>query len=131
MRVLQDLHTILAHWMYTREEWECFLRWHKARKGIVHSFFFRVFPQRRFVVPEITITGMKIWIGNDVESFMDQNRQLKCIRIRDAGSLNILEIAYERINGNTKKRREIRIPIPKGKLREAIEVQESLGGYTV
>ncbi|HTD94187.1 MAG TPA: hypothetical protein VK644_10260, partial [Chitinophagaceae bacterium] len=101
------------------------------RKGIIYSFFVRVFPQRRFVVPEITITGMKIWIGNDAESFMDQNHQLKRIRIRDAGNLNILEIAYERINGRTKKRYEIRIPVPKGKLREAIEVQESLGGYTV
>lgn len=131
MRVIHDLHSILAHWIYTREEWESFLRWKKLRRGFFHYAAYSLFGKRAIVVPEITITGMKIWINDEGESFMDQERKLKRINIKDSGTMNILEIIYEKINGKQRRQHEIRIPVPKGKLREAIELQESLGGYTI
>lgn len=131
MRVIQDLHKILAHWNYSPEEWNEFLRWQQQRKGFMHYAWHLIFRQRNAEVPEITITGQRIWTNNDAESFMDNSRKLRKILIRDTGRFNILQISYEKLSGNEVRQQEIRIPVPKGKLKEAIEVQESLDGYTI
>ena len=130
MRVIQNLQAALAHWVYTKEEWIAYRRWEKSRKGFVFYFFYKYFKSAAVIVPEITITGQKIWIDNTAESFLDNNNKLKRVSIRDTGNMNILEITYERMNGKTTGMREIRVPVPKGKLKEAIEVQDCLSGNT-
>jgi len=54
--------------------------------------------------------------------------RLPCIR--DAGKLNVLEITYSIFNNGITKTDEILIPVPKGKLKEAIQVQESILDYS-
>ncbi len=63
-----------------------------------------------------------MWTNEQDENFAAGERHFQRVNISDAGRLNVMEIFYEKGNA----RQEIRIPIPKGKLREAIEVQEKL-----
>lgn len=119
----------LAHWTYTHEEWKAFIRWDKSRRGIWHYWWFRVSAVRRLVAPEIAITHQKIWIGDEVQTFRGKEKQLKKIHIRDEGKMNILEISFENLSGSQATVADIRIPIPKGKLREAIQVHDSLSIY--
>lgn len=129
MRVIQDQRAVLAHWVYTNDEWKLFNRWKKLRKGYLYYWFSRFSRQMRDELPEITITGQKVWTNDSAEPFMDNQHKLRRVNIRDTGQLNILEITYERLHGGRSKYREIRIPVPRGKLKEAIEVHDCLSGY--
>lgn len=80
-------------------------------------------------IPEISITNYKVWIGDRVRPFRDDQRRLRRVNIRDTGRFNIMEITYELANRQSKRLPVIYIPIPKGKLREAIEVHEALSEY--
>jgi hypothetical protein len=117
-----DEKMIIAHWTYSREEWKAFLKWKVLRKGIFHYLLHWLRPLSRKRVPEIRITTGKVWINNRHEPFHDKERSFRNINIHDAGKLNVMEIRYEYGDHSG----EIRIPIPKGKLREAIQVQEEL-----
>ena len=119
----------LAHWTYSPEEWKTFLRWRKLQQGVFHYVFSRLFPSHIATVPEIVITYQKVWIGDKVESFSNQERQLKKVDIRDVGNMNIIEIIYETIRGGLPSHTCIHIPIPRGKLREAISVHENLSTF--
>ncbi len=113
---------ILAHWIYTREEWRLFHYWRLRRKSLLHYWFYRLQPGKRSPAPEIKITTASVWMNERNECFHENGSIFQRVNIRDAGHLNIIEICYE----NGKENREIRIPIPKGKLREAIRLQEEL-----
>ncbi len=113
---------ILAHWTYTREEWVAFHRWQLRKKSWLLYFLNRLNWRHRKKVPEIKITPEAVWTNERNEIFAEGQRHFQRANIRDAGRLNVLEICYE--DGSTSQ--EIRIPIPKGKLREAIELQEKL-----
>jgi hypothetical protein len=122
----QNEATILAHWHYTRLEWKCFIRYSMRSRGRLRYIRYYLFGPGCTVIPEITITGQKVWTGDAAVSFNDVNRYIKRICIHDSGKINILEITYAILeNGNTHSG-EIVIPIPKGKLKEAIQVQENL-----
>ncbi len=126
MEIEQNQSTILVHWTYNREEWKAYIRWTKRRRGSVRYMIYYLFEKKQTAIPEITITRQKIWVDDAVESFSDINKYVKRVGIVNAGQLNILEIVYSTLlNGETASD-EIRIPIPKGKLREAIELQEKL-----
>ena len=131
MRVIHNLQAALVHWVYTQEEWKAYRRWEQSRRSPLHSVLFRLFRQQIVSVPEITITGQKVWIDNISQVFMDQQRQLKRVNIREMGSMNILVIIYACMEQNRERVSEIRVPVPTGKLKEAVIVQESLAGYTV
>lgn len=113
---------ILAHWTYTRDEWRLFHRWRMRQKSWLHYIWQRLKPGLKKRTTEITITPESVWTNERNEAFHEGNRQFQRVSIRDAGKLNVMEICYEHDNNS----KEIRIPIPKGKLREAIEVQEKL-----
>src|SRR5690349_10489567 len=110
----------LARWNYTREEWKNFLRWKTRKKGLLFFLFQKLMPLRSQRVPEIKITDDTVWVNNAQRSFQNEQCQVRNIHIREEGKINILRINYEQAN----KTREINIPIPKGKLREAFEVQD-------
>lgn len=122
----QDETEALVHWTYSRGEWKTFMRWKKMKKGVFHYIFHRLFPKRNPKTPGIMITREKISIDDADEAFRGDDRQLKGINIRDAGRINVMEISYERSQGSDIISEEIYIPVPRGKLREAIEVQEKL-----
>lgn len=117
---------VLAHWTYTKEEWMAYNRWRKLRKGFLYFIIFGVFQKRNAIVPEITITNEKIWTDDIAESFINHERRLKRINIKDTGTVNILEITYQKQHGSIHQLEELNIPVPKGKLKEAMEVQQSL-----
>ena len=119
-----DENIVLVHWAYSREEWRAFVRWKQKRTGILHYVLCRLLPGYEPKSPEIRITHKKIWFNEQPVNFNDQERQLKRVNIKDAGNMNIMEITYEGRGGAT----EIRVPVPKGKLREAITLQERLTG---
>lgn len=128
MRVIQDQRTLLAHWVYTREEWRFFEHWRLKRKGIVLYWLSRIRGRPVLDLPEITVTGHKVWINDRVEIFADDTRKLRRVHLRETDVLHVLEIIYELTGQNTSHMRMIQIPVPRGKLREAIDVQECLSG---
>lgn len=127
MRPTDHKKVFLAYWTYDHDEWLNYLYWTKMKKGLLYYYLFRVFRKRQVKVPEVAITQQKIWIGDDVYSFRDNEKQLRKIHIREAGKVNIIEIGFEKKLGSQLAPGKICIPIPKGKLREAIRVHESLG----
>lgn len=113
---------LLTQWTYTREEWNRFLQWKRGKRGLLFAWLQRLVPGREKSVPEVSIGPDRIWVNKVHEPFQDRQRQFREIQIREAGSLNILEIRY--VQGN--QIRGIELPIPKGKLKEAFEVQAKL-----
>ena len=113
---------ILAHWIYTREEWKAFHHLELLKKSFFRYLCRRIIPIRYSHVLEIKITTASVLTNTQLESFHAEGRTFQRVNIRDAGKLNVMEIYYENGDGF----REISIPIPKGKLKEAIQLQEEL-----
>jgi hypothetical protein len=112
----------LAKWSYTKEEWKIFRKWKVKQKGIfLYLLSFLSFPANK-KAPEITISGDRVWFNDLHEPFQNSSRRFMDIHIREAEKLNILEISYEQEN----KTKGINVLIPKGKLKEALEVQDRL-----
>jgi hypothetical protein len=122
----QDETAALVHWTYSRDEWNTFIRWEKKKKGFFHYLLHRLFPKRNPNTPNIKITTDKVSIDDMHEPFHNTERQLQRVNIHDAGKMNIMEISYHCPDQKKKLPGEIRIPVPKGKLKEAIQVQERL-----
>ncbi|HEV7781295.1 MAG TPA: hypothetical protein VGO58_08510 [Chitinophagaceae bacterium] len=112
----------LTRWNYTKEEWRNFLHWKTRKKGLIFFLFQKLRPVKAQHIPEIKITRDTVWVNDVHEPFQNDHRQYKEINIREAGNINILEIHYEQ----AKRIRGINIPIPRGKLREAFEIQDRL-----
>jgi hypothetical protein len=122
----QDETAALVHWTYSHDEWQNFMRWKKKKKGFFHYLFHRLFAKTKSKTPDIKITEDKVSIDDMHESFHNKERQLQRVNIHDAGKMNIMEIAYHWPGQKEKLPAAIRIPVPKGKLKEAIQVQERL-----
>ena len=116
---------ILVHWTYTRDEWKAFTRWSRREKSLFHYLLHRI-PFYSKPIPEIRITPDSVWIGERQQHFSSGEHQLKRINFKEQAGMNIMEITYEWFHKKSPGYDEIRIPIPKGKLREAIAVQEQL-----
>lgn len=117
---------ILAHWTYSKQEWNAFVRSERKQKGIISYMMYLLFPVAAKKVPEVKITPELVCVGANQQYFSSGRHYLTEINIREEGVINIIEIAYQCTNASTKKRGEIIIPVPKGKLREAFEVEERL-----
>jgi hypothetical protein len=122
----QDETAALVHWTYSRDEWNTFMRWKKKKKGFLHYLLHLLSPKSSSKTPDIKITADKVSIDDKHEPFHNTERQLQRINIHDAGKMNIMEISYHWPDQAQKLPGEIRIPVPKGKLKEAIQVQEKL-----
>ena len=116
---------VLAHWTYTQEEWKKFLRWKKLQKGVVHYLLHRL-RFRAEKAPAIMIMQGRVLVDEVPESFHGENRRLKRIHIKDAGSMNVMEIVYQNEYVSGTGSNEIHLPVPKGRLKEAIRVEEAL-----
>lgn len=118
----------LIRWTYSRDEWQAFMRWKKRRKSFFHYLLHRLSLSQRTQSPEITISSGRVSVGANHEPFDSNERQLKRVNIHDTGNMNVMEITYQRNDLQNAGRGEIHIPVPKGKLKEAIQVQEKLLG---
>jgi len=120
---------LLAHWTYTPQEWKTFVNWTKKRRGLFYNLLHFFLPKEAQQTPEVRITPERVWIGDTHQHFSNDEYRFKKIDIRDEGGLNIMEISYERAGKKLHGSEEIRIPIPKGKLKEAIEVEMKLNQH--
>ena len=116
---------ILAHWTYTKEEWKNFIRQTKRKKSFFSYLWRPFYSFLEKKIPEVRITSEQVWIGKDEQPFSNGKFQITKIDLRGEGLVNILSIIYKRL-GKKAEQNEIKIPVPKGKLREAIEVQDRL-----
>lgn len=112
----------LTNWFYDRSDWNRFVRWELFRKGGIHLFrsvFMLLLPFKSKV---IKINRDTVLIGDKPHRFHAGNRIFQTADIYDAGPMHILEICY--------KEKEIygviRIPVPKGKLKEAVMLEKQL-----
>jgi hypothetical protein len=112
----------LSQWSYTKDEWKNFLNWKSRKYGKVFSMIRRIIFIQGKNAPEVKIATDRVWINNEHKPFQSRNRQFRHITIREENCINILEIFYEQEN----KIIGIKVPIPKGKLKEAFEVQQRL-----
>ena len=116
---------ILACWNYTYEEWKIFLRWKSLKKSFIHYLIY-ISKSGLNKTPEVLITHQRVRIGDKQEHFHTDDRQLKRINIGDEGRMNVMEIIYEQHHYKGSFNDDIHLPVPKGKLKEAIEVEEKL-----
>lgn len=111
---------MLVHWTYSREEWGRFLGYSTGTRWL-----FRLRSLFRLRAPEVWISARHIWIGSR-ERINMRKHEVNSIDLREEGPVNILAIFY-RVKDHRHIRR-LKIVVPKGKLREALEVQRSLTG---
>ena len=89
---------------------------------LVHKLFTKSIVR----IPQVIITSQQVWIGLNEHPFNSNGREIRKIDIREANNINILEITFDRWSGNEQIQEGIQIPVPKGKLKEAVIVLSSL-----
>jgi hypothetical protein len=124
--VLQQEKEPIVKWTYSRKEWSYYQGWTKRKKGIFHYLFHCFQTMGNVQIPGITITKEAVITNTQYQPFADGHRELKQVHIRDEGRMNVLEIQYEVQTGTASKQTGIFILVPKGKLREAVELQDCL-----
>jgi hypothetical protein len=112
----------IVNWIYTKEEWGHFETWDAKRKGIL-NYLWQLFFKKAFN-SSIRFTKTYVQVGEKRKYFIGPVTELRRVDIYDKGLINILNITYENIAKN--QLNEINIPIPKGKLKEAIDAREIL-----
>ena len=113
---------LLANWFYDNTEWKRFVRWEMFRRGGIHLLRYvllLILPVRS---REIKISQLTVLIGEKSHPFHSGNRVFQTADIYDAGPMHILEICYKEKD----KYGVIRIPVPKGKLKEAVVLEKQL-----
>ncbi len=110
------------NWCYESAEWNRFVKWELFKKGglyLLTSFVRTFLPAEP---KEVKISQDAVQIGVKSHTFHTKNRVFQTADIYDAGAMHILEICY--------KEKEIygviRIPVPKGKLKDAIMLENRL-----
>lgn len=126
MAFQSDIPGVLATWSYTRDEWRDFTNWKKRRMGFISYLLHLIGLQKSNNAPAVIVSNEYIMLDGKKEFFFNRDRHLKRVNIKDAGTYNIMEIMYENRDTSEGLIHEIHIPVPKGKLKEAIRVQEEL-----
>jgi hypothetical protein len=111
-------------WIYTKEEWRRFDRWNARRKGVVEYLWHCFFHQENHHVQSVELTEQSVTIANKKKYFIGPVTELRRVEIYDKKDFNVMIITYEIVS--KKQLTEVRLPIPKGKLKEAIDAQEKL-----
>jgi hypothetical protein len=111
-------------WIYTREEWRRFERWNARRKGVVEYVWHFLFHKENQDVQSIELTEQSVTIAAKRKYFSGPVTELRRVEIYDKKDFNVMIITYEIVS--RKQLNEIRLPIPKGKLKEAIDAQVKL-----
>jgi len=111
-------------WIYTKEEWGRFERWNARRKGVVEFVWHFLFHKENPQVQSVELTGQSVTIADKRKYFSGPVTELRRVEIYDKKDFNVMIITYEIVS--KKQLSEIRLPIPKGKLKEAIDAQEKL-----
>lgn len=75
---------------------------------------------------EITILNGIATINGRAITFNTDGKSVKNAHITETGNINILEITYEWQSGSKINLDELKVPVPKGKLREAVKFLDTL-----
>jgi len=113
-------------WIYTKEEWRRFERWNARRKGVVEFVWHFLFHKENQDVQSAELTEQSVTIADKRKYFSGPVTELRRVEIYDKKDFNVMIIIYEIVS--KKQLNEIRLPIPKGKLKEAIDAQQKLMG---
>lgn len=114
----------IARWIYTREEWKLFAKWHAKDKGVLNYIWHFFFRKSRHI-RSIEFTEKTVQIGNKRKVFKSPELELRRVDINERGKMNIMNITSE-LTHKKNHVKEILLPIPRGKLREAMNVQDRL-----
>lgn len=77
-------------------------------------------------IPEIVIANGTATVNGRPTVFQGDGKCLRKVDVKENNSINILEITFEKQTRKGISFDEIRIPVPRGKLREAMELQDCL-----
>ena len=113
----------IVRWIYTKEEWQHFEKWHAKHKGALNYLWHFIFYKSK-EGQTIEFNDQWIKIADKLKYFNGPVTELRRVDIYDKGQINIMNITYENVTNH--KLTEICIPIPKGKLKEAIDAHERL-----
>lgn len=111
-------------WIYTKEEWGQFERWDARRKGIINYLWHFLIQKENAQIQSVELTAEWVKIGNKKKYFSGPVTELRRVEIYDKKEFNVIIITYEIVS--REQLNEIRVPIPKGKLKEATAAQEKL-----
>ena len=111
-------------WIYTKDEWQRFEKWNARRKGVVDYLWHFFFHKQNQHVQSVELTEQSVTIADKKKYFSGPVTELRRVEIHDNKEFNVMIITYEIVS--KKQLTEIRLPIPKGKLKEAIDAQEKL-----
>jgi hypothetical protein len=113
-----------VRWTYTRKEWSEFLhasgwkkRWPHIMKKIMARFHKR---------PAVLISTERLSIGGVHYGFSSSKNRLRNIDLREEGSVHVLSFEYENLHEAAELWKEVKVPVPRGKLREAIGIQNRI-----
>ncbi len=121
--IRDNRQTMLVNWTYSTDEWRKFIRWKTWKRGIFPYILYRLRPGRRIQPAIIQVSEARVSIDGIEESFNDSSRYLSGINIKEMGNMNVMEIVYQLNNDGIQ---EIRIPVPHGRLKEAIALEVRL-----
>ena len=113
-------------WIYTKEEWRRFERWNARRQGVVEYVWHLLFHKENSHIQSVELTEQSVTIADKRKYFSGPVTELRRVEICDKKDFNVMIITYEILS--KRQFNEIRLPIPKGKLKEAIDAQEKLMG---
>lgn len=114
---------MIARWVYLPEEWRQFRLWQARKKGWLPGILCKLKSCRNKEMAVVTIGPSEVMINNERLSISVTGRQKRRVDIRDAGKMNILCICNDDTSNHG---HSIQVPVPKGKLREAVEVLRRL-----
>ncbi|MBI3137999.1 MAG: hypothetical protein HYZ15_05410 [Sphingobacteriales bacterium] len=122
MEKLTNNQEWLAHWIYDRAEWNRFTRWRQFKRGLGYYLLYFLHPGRGKSGAEIMISTGEVCIKDAHHTFSTGGNPLIRAEIHEAGSRYILDIFYRK----GKDTGVVRIPVPRGKLKEAVRVESRL-----
>lgn len=116
----------LAEWSYSRDEWRQFSRWLHKRNGWLSYWLYllgrKTGPRPMKIV--LKPGEVRIEAGGICQVF--QPTQLSRVHILDKGLFNVMELVVSTRAETGAAAGELFLLVPKGKLREAIWVEETL-----
>jgi hypothetical protein len=122
----------LVHWYYSISEWQEFKKKEKSGIGaLVYGiiiWFSRLWgaKPKNTEIPQTIVWNGVAKINGRSTIFQGKGKWLRKVDIKETKSINIVEIIFEKQTSKGTRFNEIRIPVPKGKLREAVELQACL-----
>jgi hypothetical protein len=135
--IKQPRGKVMAYWMSTSREWIDFCHWrqhNQKRNGLCRILCnlmrFTRFPaliEAIFVkTNDIIITNTGVSVNGRFKAFAGESRTLQHVHIIDEISPRVLQICYQSNTGFKIVSNEIYVPIPKGRLGEAVKLMSLL-----